>query len=245
MSKNLQFQQLHVRDSLRRSRLQTSNACDPCLVYEEKDVDKKSYDDHCALMRNQSPDLRRRMTQAINDPHDADPIATILTLINNHQAESVNLPASRDNALVTIPSRTLQPSINDLVREYQPLPFEILDSGSSLFPQMSNPWDFQQHESEMDSGFYSGLSAPTESDPLLLASQQAEFSCPPARLTTVSNVVEDQVIQTPGSAPRAGEAGLEAGLGPDIAGNFDVEAFFMRWDPNAANASSATDANRE
>jgi hypothetical protein len=184
------------------------------------------------------------MTQAIYDPHDADPIATILALINNHQAESVNLPVSRDNALVTIPSRTLQPSINDLVPEYQPLPFEILDSGPSSFPRMSNPWDFQQHESAMDSGFCSGLSAPTESDPLLLASQQAEFSCPPAGLTTVSNVVEDQVIQTPGSAPRAGEAGLEAGLGPDMAGNFDVEAFFMRWDPNAADASSATGANR-
>jgi len=80
---------------------------------------------------------------------------------------------------------------------------------------------------------------------LLLASQQAEFSCPPAGLTTVSNIVEDQVVQTPGSAPKAGEAGLEAGLGPDMAGNFDVEAFFMRWDPNAADASGATDANRE
>jgi len=244
MSKNLQFQQLHVRDSLRRSRLLTFNACDPRLVYVEEDLNKKSYDDHCALMRNHSPDLRRRMTQAINDPHDADPIATILALINNHQAESVNLPISRDNVPVTVPSDTLEPPINDLVPDYQLLPFEILDSGSSSFPHMSNPWDFQQHESEMDSGFYSALSAPTERDPLLLASQQAEFSCPLAGLTLVSDAVEDQVVQTPGLARNAEEAGLEAGLGPDMAGSFDVEAF-MRWDSNAADASGSADANRE
>jgi len=204
-----------------------------CLVYEERDLDKKSYDDHCALMRKQSPDLRRRLIQAIHDPYDADPITTILALIDNHQAESVNLPVSRDNAQVTVPSGTFQQSINDLVPDDQPFLFEALHSGSSPFPHMSNPWDFQQDESEMDSGFHSGLSARTERDPLLFAG-----------LNTVSNVVEGQVTQTLDSAPEAGEVGLETGLGPNTAGKFDVEDL-MRWSPNAADASSAADPNQE
>ena len=206
---------------------------DPCLVYEERDLDKRSYDDHCALMRKQSPDLRRRLIQAIHDPYDADPITTILALIDNHQAESVNLPVSRDNAQVTVPSGTFQQSINDLVPDDQPFLFEALHSGSSPFPHMSNPWDFQQDESEMDSGFHSGLSARTERDPLLFAG-----------LNTVSNVVEGQVTQTLDSAPEAGEVGLETGLGPNTAGKFDVEDL-MRWSPNAADASSAADPNHE
>jgi hypothetical protein len=119
--------------------------------------------------------------QVIHDPYDADPITTILGLIDNHQAESVNLPVSRDNAAVTAPNGTFQQSINDLVPDDQPFPFEALDLGSSSFPHISNPWDFQPDESEMDSGFHSGLAAPTERDPLLLAD-----------LNTVSNVVEEQ-----------------------------------------------------
>jgi hypothetical protein len=171
--------------------------------------------------------------QVFHDPYDADPITTILALINNHQAESVNLPVSRDNAAVTVPSGTSQQSINDLVPNDQPFPFEALDLGSSLCPHMSNPWDFPPDESEMDSGFHSRLSAPTERDPLLLAG-----------LNTVSNVVEEQVTQTLDSAPEAREVGLEAGLGPNMAGNFDVEDL-MRWTPNAADASFATDPNQE
>lgn len=222
-----------------------SNVYDSRLVYEENCLDKKSYDDYCALLPNQSPDLRRLVEQAINDPRDVDRFATILAIINNHQAESVNLPGPRDSAPVNFPSDTLQTPINDLAQDYQPFPFEILDSGSSSFPHMSNPWEFQQRESEMDSGFYSGLSAPTERDPLILAPHQAEFSCPPSGLTTVSNVVEDQIMQTPDSAPKAGEPGLESDLGSDMAGNFNAEAFFMRWDSNVADASSATNASQE
>ncbi len=60
---------------------------------------------------------------------------------------------------------------------------------------------------------------------------------------TASNVVEDQVIQTPRLAPKAGEAGLEAGLGYDMSGSFDFKAFI--WYFNTADASGATDVNRE
>jgi hypothetical protein len=202
------------------------------LVYEEQSLDKKSYDDRCALRRSQCPDLLRRITQAMDDPRDSNRAATIVALINNHQA-SISLPVLGDNTQVPLPTADVQPPS---LPDYHGFPFDIMDSGGSSFPPITNPRDLQQQEPETDSGFYSNSSVRIERNSTPLAPQQPEYSSSSASLM-ISNIIVDQVFQALDSVPTTGEAHLETGQASDIADDFDMEAFLALWGPNTADGS--------
>ncbi|KAF7923720.1 uncharacterized protein EAE98_007538 [Botrytis deweyae] len=129
--------------------------------WHEENINRRQYDESCALSRLQDPTLRNELSQHVQSQ---DAISAILNIINRHQTES-----SRTITIGTIPRGSSQfperqhprTSQNDLYPQ-PPLGRNLLGHDNiTMMPFDSSLPDFMMEPSS-DSGFYEGYSIDDE-----------------------------------------------------------------------------------